>query len=37
VAPQLYTDALGEADSPAGTYLDMVRYNTTTIVAALGS
>ena len=31
----LYSDSLGDADSPAATYLDMVRHNTTTIVQAL--
>ncbi len=31
----LYTDSLGEADGPAGTYLDYMRYNFTTIVEAL--
>lgn len=36
LAPTLYTDALGTADSPGATYLDMMRYNATTIVTALG-
>jgi zinc/manganese transport system substrate-binding protein len=36
LAPTLYTDALGEAGSDGDTYLKMVRYNVTTIVAALG-
>lgn len=31
----LYGDALGEAGTPAGTYLGMVRHNIDTIVAAL--
>ncbi len=32
---ELYSDALGSADGPAGTYLGMVRTNTNTIVEAL--
>lgn len=32
---QLYSDALGATDGPAGTYLGMVRTNTNTIVEAL--
>ena len=36
IAP-LYTDSLGQADGPAGTYLDYMRYNFTTIVEALSS
>jgi manganese/zinc/iron transport system substrate-binding protein len=32
---ELYSDALGAADGPAGTYLGMVRTNTNTIVDAL--
>jgi zinc/manganese transport system substrate-binding protein len=35
VAPQLYTDALGDANSPAATYVDMIQYNVRTIVASL--
>ncbi len=35
VAPALYTDALGEEGSEGSTYLDMMRYNMATIVAAL--
>ena len=31
----LYSDAMGPADSPAGTYAGMVRHNVQTIVAAL--
>jgi manganese/zinc/iron transport system substrate-binding protein len=31
----LYSDALGEPDSPAGTYIGMVRHNVDTIVKAL--
>ena len=36
LAPPIYTDALGEPGGQAGTYIDMVRYNMTTIVTALG-
>ncbi|GMW03835.1 MAG: ABC transporter substrate-binding protein [Candidatus Hydrogenedentota bacterium] len=32
---QLYSDALGEAGTPAGTYVGMVRHNVDTIVGAL--
>lgn len=32
----LYSDALSKADGPAGTYLDMMRHNIQTLVAALG-
>jgi zinc/manganese transport system substrate-binding protein len=35
LAPPLYTDALGAEGSAGATYLDMMRYNTETIVAAL--
>lgn len=35
IAPPLYTDSLGPIDSPGGTYLQMMRYNVTTIVDAL--
>jgi zinc/manganese transport system substrate-binding protein len=35
LAPPLYTDALSEADGPAATYIDMMTYNTQTIVTAL--
>jgi ABC-type Zn uptake system ZnuABC Zn-binding protein ZnuA len=35
IGPPLYTDALGESGSPASTYIDMMRYNVTTIVTAL--
>lgn len=31
----LYTDALGAAESPAATYIDMMRYNANAIVEAL--
>lgn len=33
---QLYSDALGAADGPAGTYIGMMRSNIDTMVAALG-
>lgn len=36
LAPGLYTDALGPAGSDGGTYVEMMRYNATTIVTALG-
>lgn len=35
LAPTLYTDALGDPGSTGATYIDMMRYNVTTIVAAL--
>jgi len=35
LAGPLYTDSLGEPDGPAGTYLDMLRYNMETIVENL--
>ncbi len=35
VAPELYTDALGEEGSDGGTYIDMMTYDVTTIVTAL--
>ncbi|HSH00142.1 MAG TPA: zinc ABC transporter substrate-binding protein [candidate division Zixibacteria bacterium] len=35
IGGELYSDALGPADSPAGRYLGMVRHNVTTIVEAL--
>ena len=35
IGGQLYSDALGAADSPAGTYTGMVRTNVDTIVNAL--
>ena len=31
----LYTGSLGEADGEAGTYIDLMRYNVTTIIEAL--
>lgn len=35
LAPTLFTDALGEPGSEGATYLEMVRFNVTTIVTAL--
>ena len=35
IGGQLYADSIGDADSPAPTYLDMLKYNTDVIVAAL--
>ena len=35
IGGELYSDSLGDEDSPASTYIDMVRYNVETIVAAL--
>ncbi|MCB0598664.1 MAG: zinc ABC transporter substrate-binding protein [Lewinellaceae bacterium] len=35
VGGQLYSDSIGNKDSPAPTYLKMLEYNTNTIVAAL--
>jgi ABC-type Zn uptake system ZnuABC Zn-binding protein ZnuA len=35
IGGQLYSDSIGGKDSPAPTYLDMLRYNTDIIVAAL--
>jgi len=35
VPPSLYTDSVGPADSPAGTYIGMMRHNADTIAAAL--
>ncbi len=35
VAPELFTDALGDANSPAASYIDMMQYNVRTIVASL--
>ena len=35
VGGELYSDALGDADTPAGTYVGMVRHNVDTIVGAL--
>jgi manganese/zinc/iron transport system substrate-binding protein len=36
IGGQLYSDALGNPDTPEGTYLGMVRYNIDTVVGALG-
>ena len=33
----LFSDALSGPDGPAGTYLNMMRHNVTTLTAALGS
>ncbi|MFH1844210.1 MAG: zinc ABC transporter substrate-binding protein, partial [bacterium] len=35
VGGEIYSDALGDADGPAGTYVGMVRHNVDTITAAL--
>lgn len=35
IVPTLYTDALGQADSPASDYLKMMRFNVETITEAL--
>lgn len=35
LAPPLYTDSLSRPDGPAPTYVDLIRYNTRTIVEAL--
>ncbi|MEM7188543.1 MAG: metal ABC transporter substrate-binding protein [Pseudomonadota bacterium] len=37
IGGSLYSDALSGPDGPAGTYLDMMRHNTTALVGALGS
>jgi hypothetical protein len=37
VGGKLYSDSLGEEDSPANTYLNMIRYNTDVIVKGLTS
>lgn len=36
LGPKLYTDALGELNSEGATYLELMRYNVTVIVRALG-
>ncbi len=36
LGPELYSDAMGEADSPEGTYIGMIVHNTRAIVGALG-
>lgn len=35
VGGELFSDALSEADGPAGTYVDMMRYNVRTIAGAI--
>lgn len=35
IGGRLFSDAMGDADTPEGTYIGMVRYNINTIVAAL--
>ncbi len=35
IGGRLYSDALGETDSPANTYLNMMRYNIESLVSAL--
>ena len=35
IGGRLFSDAMGDADTPEGTYVGMVRYNIDTIVAAL--
>ncbi len=37
IGGKLYADSLGDQDSPASTYIDMLRHNTSTIVKALTS
>ena len=37
IGGKLYPGALSQPDGPAGTYLDMMRYNAETLVGALGS
>lgn len=37
VGGKLYSDSLGDPDGPAGTYLDMLKYNTDVIVNGLTS
>ncbi len=37
IGGQLYSDALGAAGTPAGTYLGMVRANVDTIVRSLSA
>jgi manganese/zinc/iron transport system substrate-binding protein len=36
LGPQLYSDAMGEAETAAGTYIGMIHANTVAIVTALG-
>lgn len=35
IGGQLFSDAMGDRDSPAGTYIGMIRHNVETIVTAL--
>jgi len=37
IGGSLFSDALGDTDTPEGTYIGMVRYNVSTIVEALGT
>jgi ABC-type Zn uptake system ZnuABC Zn-binding protein ZnuA len=37
IAPQLYVETIGDTDSGAESYIDMMRYNIDTIVTALGA
>lgn len=37
IGGKLYSDSLGEKDSPAGSYIGMLRHNTETIVKALSA
>jgi len=37
IGGSLYADSIGDKDSPAPTYYDMMKYNTETIVAALSN
>lgn len=37
IGGKLYADSLGDKDSPAATYLDMIKSNTNTIVAGLSA
>lgn len=36
IGGQLYSDSMGAADSPDGTYIGMIRHNVSTITTALG-
>ncbi len=35
IGPELYSDALGDSESAAKSYIDMIRYNTQAIKSAL--
>lgn len=37
LGPAVYSDALSKPSGPAGTYVDMLRYNTTTFVGAMAA